>query len=192
MTDTIEETVHDKTPGLINPENYVLRHKGLSTYLVLNFTDLNETQIYKMQDKDGPHHEIEILMSFNYLNLCKPNEHTEDYYKRGPNDEIFLCEIENKKCIYVGENLVSFETNGEIVKYSSELGFNDVKVPFAYSKENIYFMLNWEGIPFQQYETSTEKNEYQYLFKKVGELKGDIITDENTGIFEYGNDLMIY
>ena len=37
----------------------------------------------------------------------------------------------------------------------------------------------------QEYESSTEKEDYQYLYKKDGELKGDNI--ENEGIVQYGN-----
>ena len=88
----------------------------------------------------------------------------------------------------MGEKLFSFETNDEIVKYSSEQGFNDVKLPFAHGKENIYFMLHQKCIPLQKYKNSTVKNEYQYLYKKDEELKGDNITDENEGIVEYDND----
>ena len=53
----------------------------------------------------SPHHEIEILKSFNYLNLFKPKEHT-DYYNTGPNNKNFPFEIEDKKYIYVGDKLV--------------------------------------------------------------------------------------
>ena len=45
-------------------------------------------------------------------------------------------------------------------------------------------------IPIQEYENSTLKNEYQYLYKKDEELEGDNITDENEGIVENGNDFM--
>ena len=45
-------------------------------------------------------------MSFNYLNLLKQNEHTEIYHIKKPNDKIVLFEAENKKYIYVGENLI--------------------------------------------------------------------------------------
>ena len=33
--------------------------------------------IYKMPYRDISHREIEISLSFNYLNLFKPNEHTD-------------------------------------------------------------------------------------------------------------------
>ena len=90
----------------------------------------------------------------------------------------------------MGEELFSFETIDEIQKYFSEQGNNDVKYSFAYGKENIYFMLDQKYIPIQEYQNSTTKNEYQYLYKKDDELKGDNITDENGAIVEYGNDFI--
>ena len=173
-----------KTPGLSNPESYVLTHNRLNTYIVLIFTDLNKAQIYKIPYRDSPHHEIEIVMSFDYLHLFRPNEHTEDYHIRKPNDENFLFKIEDKKYIHVAEKLFSFETNDEIVKFSSEHGFSDIKFPFVYGKENIYFMLDQKYIPLQEYENSTVKNEYQYLYKKDEEIKGNKTT------VEYGNDFL--
>ena len=86
-----------KTPGLSNPESYVLKYAGFNTYIVLVFSDLNKAQIYKIPHRDSPHHEIEILMSFDYLCLFRPNEHTEYYHIRKPNSETFLFKIEDKK-----------------------------------------------------------------------------------------------
>ena len=129
-------------------------------------------------------------MSFDYLNVFKPNEHIEDYRIREPNDEYFLFEIGNKKYVYVGKEVITFETNDKIVRYSSKLGCNDVKYTYAYGKENIYFMLHQKYIPIQEYKNSTEKEEYKYLYKKDNELKGDNITDENEGIVAYGNDFI--
>ena len=140
-----------KTPGLNNAEAYVLTQNRFNTYIVLIFTDSKKAQIYEMPYRDSPHHEIEILMSFDYLHLFRPNEHTEDYHIRKPNDENFLFKIEDKKFIHVGEKLFSFKSNDEIVKYSSEHGFNDVKFPYAHGKENIYFMLHQKYIPTQEY-----------------------------------------
>ena len=51
-------------------------HNRFNTNLVLIFSDLNKAEIYKLPHRDRPHHEIEILMSFNYLNLLKPIEQT--------------------------------------------------------------------------------------------------------------------
>ena len=90
----------------------------------------------------------------------------------------------------MGENVFSFETDDEIVDYYVECGHNDVKYPFARGKENIYFMPHQKYIPIQEYENSTVKNEYQYLYKKDEELKGDNITVENEAIVEYGNDFI--
>ena len=172
----------EKIPELNNPETYVLTHNRFNTYMVLIFSDLEKAQIYKMPYRNSPYQEIEILMSFDYLHVFGPDENNKDGN--------FLLEIENKKYIHVGEKLFSFETNDEIEKYFSEHGFNDVKFPPAHGKENIYFMLHQKYVFLQEYENSTVKNEYQYLYKKDEELKGDNITVEDEGIVEYGNDFL--
>ena len=72
MTDKLKETVYDiEKLGLKNPEPYVLTHIRFIACIVLNFTDLNKTQIYKMLYIDSTHHEIEIFLNFNYLKLFK-------------------------------------------------------------------------------------------------------------------------
>ena len=181
MNDKLEESVHNiKTPGLNNPESYVLTHNRFNTYLVLIFTDLYKAQIYKMPYRNSPHHEIEIVMSFDYLHVFGLDEENKDGN--------FLFEVEDKKYVHVGENLFSFETNDKIVRYSSKLGCNDVNYPYAYGEENIYFMCYQKYIPIQEYKNSIEKDEYKYLYKKDDELKGDNITDEKEGNVEYGND----
>ena len=147
--------------------------------MVLIFTDLKKAQICKISYRNSPHQEFEILTRFDYLDLFRPN-----------NNEIFLFKTADEKNNHVGEKLFSFDTNDQIVKYSSEHGFNDSKFPFVHGNENIYFMLHQKYIPLQEYENSTMKNEYLYLYKNGKELKGDIITVENEGIVEYGNDFL--
>ena len=92
------------------------------------------------------------------MNLLKPNEHNEDYHIREPDDENFLFQIEDKKYVYVGDKVVTFKTNAEIVKCSSDFGFNDNKHPFAYGEESIYFMLHQKNIPIEQYKNSTQED----------------------------------
>ena len=43
--------------------------------MVLGFSDLNKAQIFKMPYRDSPHDKIEIVMSFIYSYLFKPNGH---------------------------------------------------------------------------------------------------------------------
>ena len=171
-----------KTPGLNNPETYVLTHNRFNTYMILIFTDLKKAQIFKMPYTKRPRQENEKVMSFDYLRVFGLDENNKDGN--------FLLENENRKNVHVGKSLFSFKTNDEIVEYFSEHGNNDVKYSFAYGKENIYFMLHQKYIPLQEYENSTMKNQYQYLYKKDEELKGDNISVENEGIVEYGNDFL--
>ena len=49
-------------------------------------------------------------MGLKNLSLFKPIEHTEVFHIRKPNNKNFLFEDEDEKYIYVGEDLVSFET----------------------------------------------------------------------------------
>ena len=104
-------------------------------------------------------------MSFDYLGVFGPDENKKDGN--------FLFEISDKKYVHVGEKLFTFETNDEIVDHFTEHVSNDVKYTYAYGKENVYFMLHQKYIPIQEYENSTMKNEYQYLYKKNEEITND-------------------
>ena len=44
---------------------------------------------------------------------------------------------------------------------------------------------------FKNIKLQRKKNEYEYVYKKDDELKGDNITDQNEGIVEYGNNFII-
>ena len=55
------------------------------------------------------------------------------------------------------EKLVTSETMGKKVKFSSDLGFNDVKYAFTYGDETSHFMQRLKYVPIQENETSAEK-----------------------------------
>ena len=112
-----------------------------------------------------------MVMSFEYLKLFKPNYYVEDYPVRKQNDENFPLEIEDIDYIYVGDKVVLKQMTKNL-KNSSKLGFNDIKYPCGYGKKNIYIMLDRNNISIQEYESSTEKDDYRYLHKKDDELKG--------------------
>ena len=135
--------------------------------MVLIFSDLNKAQIYKMPFRDSPHHEIEMLMSFDYLHLFRPNEHTEDYHIRKPNIENFLFKIGDKKYIHVEEKLFSFETDDEIVKYSSEHRFNDVKFPFAHGRETFTSCYIKNIFLFKNMKIQQQKTNINICIKKM-------------------------
>ena len=160
----------------------MLTHNRFKTYMVLIFSDIKKAQIYKIPYRNSSHQEIEIVMSFDYLQVFRPDENNKD--------ENFLFKVEDKNYIHAGEKLFSFETNDEIEKFFSEHGFNDVKSPFGYGKENIHFVLHQKFFPIRECEKSTIKNEYQYLYRKDEILKGDNITVENEGNVGYGIDFI--
>ena len=94
--------LENKTPGLNNPETYVLTYNRFNTYMILIFTDLKKAQIYRMSFRDSPHQEIETVTKFDYQHLFKPFEKT---------NENFLFKIGDKKYIYVGEKIFTFKNN---------------------------------------------------------------------------------
>ena len=95
--------LENKTPGLNNPETYVLTYNRFNTYMILIFTDLKNAQIYKMPFRDSPHQEIEMVTKFDYQHLFKPVEFDEKTHTRRETNENFLFKIEDKKYIYVGK-----------------------------------------------------------------------------------------
>ena len=79
-----------KTPGLNNPETYVLTHNRFNTYMVLIFSDLKKAQIYKMPYRNSPHQEIEKVISFDYLYVFAPDD------QKNKKMEIFYSKLELK------------------------------------------------------------------------------------------------
>ena len=66
---------------------------------------------------DNPHHESEILTSFNCLNLFKPVDFKQKYFKKNQKRKFPIRNWRLKKT-YGGENSVSCETNYKLVNYS--------------------------------------------------------------------------
>ena len=102
-----------KVIGANNPESYILTDNRFNTYMVLIFDDLNRAPIYKMPNRVSLHRESEMLVSFDYLNVFKPNKHTADYHIRTPNDESFLFHVKDNEYVYVSDRVISFETGDE-------------------------------------------------------------------------------
>ena len=165
-----------------NPETHVLTHNRFNTCMVLIFTDLKKAQIYKIPYRNSHHQEIEIVTKFDYQHLFKPFDLDKE------TDTNFLFKIEDKKYIYVGDKVFTFETVDNIVEYFSETGHNDVKYLFGLCDENIYYMLYQKYITIEVFDNSEIRDEYGYLHKKDSELKDDNVEDD--GITKYGNDFL--
>ena len=50
--DNEAETLFCKTPGLKNPDTYVLTQNHLKTYMIIVFSDINKPQTSQMLSKD--------------------------------------------------------------------------------------------------------------------------------------------
>ena len=155
-----------------NPESYLLTHNRFNTYMVLIFTDLKQAQIYKIPYRKSHHQEIELVMKFDYQHLFKPFDLDKETHARIETDANFLFKIEDKKYIYVGDKVFSFETVDDIEEYFSETANNDVKYPFGLSDENFFYMLYQKNITIEEFDNSEMRDDYQYLYEKNSELKG--------------------
>ena len=109
-----------------NRETYVLTYNKFNTYKVFIFSDLNKAKIHKMSHTNAPIHEIEILLSFKYLNVLKSTGDLDFFHFKKLNTKHFLFEIDNgdrKKNIFVAEKIYAFETNGIMTRQFPLLSF---------------------------------------------------------------------
>lgn len=57
------------------------------------------------------------------------------------NGNSILLQITHTNYIYIGEEIFSFKTNSQIIKYISPVGNNDVPYPHAIDEDNYYYLL---------------------------------------------------
>ena len=65
-----------------------------------------------------------------------------------------------------------------------------MKYPYALGKENIYYMIHQKYITIEEFanDEMEDEDEYQYLYKRDSELKGDNFKDDSE--VEYGNEFL--
>ena len=154
-----------KTPGLNNPETYLLSNNRFIDYLVLIFVSKKKAQIYTFPNRVDEYDTIRLIIEFEYKRLFRPNNHLERYYILPHKDENFLFKIADKHYLHIGKSIFTFKSNSNIVKYGFKNGYNDSKFPFAYDQTNIYYMLEQKYEPINKYKKSSFKDEYEYLYR---------------------------
>jgi hypothetical protein len=70
---------------------------------------------------------------------------------------------EDKRYVWIGENIYEFSTPEPITKYNSYVGNNDVPYPVAFSKNYVYFLL----APPKQYDLSYTYSGGELASKKI-------------------------
>lgn len=90
-----------------------------------------------------------------------------------------LIQVSKYEYIIIQENIVKFETTEEIIEYISPVGNNDVPYPVAYSKNNIYFMLDNVYIPKNNFKTEINVQNAEQLYSDFYDYKGDKIRWKN-------------
>ena len=82
----------------------------------------------------------------------------------------------------MGEKLIKLQTDDNLVKTFSKEGFTDIRFGCGYGEEDIYFILDQQYFPIEEYKNATQKDEYECLYTKGG--------DDNKEIVQYGNDFI--
>ena len=148
-----------------NPETYLLSHNRFIDYLFLIIVDRKKAQIYTFPNRVSEEDEIKLIIDFKYKKLFRPNKHLERYHIGNPKHENFLLKIDKNKYLHVGDDIFTFSSTSNIVNYGFEYGYNDIKYPFAYDEDNIYYMIEQKYESLEKYKKSTIKNEYDYLYR---------------------------
>ena len=99
MIDKTEETVQNRTPGFNNLDTPVLTHERINSYLVVIFTNLNKAHINKMPYRDSPQQEINLVMSFIYLNLFNQMNTQKNVTLEKQTIKIFYSNLKKKDLI---------------------------------------------------------------------------------------------
>lgn len=61
------------------------------------------------------------------------------------------------KYVFIGQDIYEFKPKNEIIAYYSPVGNNDVPYPVAFTKENVYFMLDKTYVPLHYFEDFNNK-----------------------------------
>ena len=104
------------------------------------------------------------------------------YNKEYEKGNSILLELDKFKYMFIGDCVYTFKTTDEIIKFSSNLGINNVHYPFAYGKDNIYFLVDrHEFIPYNSIENENIKNmdltydAYNFLYNTNDGERYDIL-----------------
>ena len=137
-------------------EIYFTEHNYGKIFSVI-INDKNVT-IFRIENRDKiwSGSVLKIFIGKNYINGIS-----------GAGDSIgnsILLEVEEKKYMMVGESVYTFETDDKIIKFTSNVGNNDVPYPIAYGERNIYYLV--DKYIFIPYESISDDN----IRKRISEM----------------------
>jgi hypothetical protein len=186
----------------ISPENKVDIYKVDGKYLIDDDNDNDDDD-----DNDNKHliddkyykiyKYIKLVRSFQakkvFIGESPKNETTEYSGGHGPEldgNSILLYlgnnYLDNNTYLFIGQNIYSFTTEKEIVKFVSHVGNNDSPYPYAIDNEDNYYFLIEYGILKVPDEYKDDPYIYYYdILEKIGESENIdhiIIKNEKYGI----------
>jgi hypothetical protein len=167
------------------------KHKGWKHYLIhdnggrpflVYISPKKRVDIY-IKDESIKYQEEEYGKIYTYTKLVKSYKCKKVYIGKSPLNEMtkfsgghgskfdgntILLEISKCKYIYIGEEICSFKTKQDIIKYVSPVGNNDVPYAYAIDKDGAYYLILEKAI-ISRMEKKYREDPYDYYYR--GNLK---------------------
>ena len=187
-------------PGRVT--KYMIHDNGGRPFIVHDTKSEKNAAVYKTKvvDKDADIWEYEqankiLTTSYQRIfvgdNLLKDPHYDELGLAKGNS---ILLEISDKRYIYVGDCVFSFEPVDEdtILKYYSPVGNNDVPYPYAVGKKYVYFMWDKSYYPVELFDLKRDATDQmiRYTARPLRE-KGDEYMEMRKEFAKHGKKLKL-
>ena len=164
----------ENNPTQVVDSKIYLTHDNYSNpYCVYVDHNTKEVQVNKVGDDIEDYHS-EHVATFKPLKIfigeSPLNPMTEYSGGYGPefDGNSILLKMEQEKYIFIGDQIYSFKTENNIVKFVSPVGNNDVPYPYAIDdKENYYFLLGDDTGILRLNNEKDKEDPYTYYYKMI-------------------------
>lgn len=159
-------------------KKYFIHDNGGRPFLV--YIDKNNVSIYKKSDKYyiDDESEKDYDNAWMYIALVKSYKAIKVFIGKSPknkmtlfsggygakfNGNTILIKMSKNKYIYIGEEIYSFETDNNIIKYVSPVGNNDAPYPYAIDNKGNYYLII-ENVVIKNVPKKYKNDPYDYYF----------------------------
>jgi hypothetical protein len=170
-----------------NQQEYLIHDNGGRPFKV-KITNTN-VKVYKLISYETDTYSDNAILSFDVKKCFIGNSPKNDmtlfsggYGKKFYGNSILL-HIKDNEYVYIGSEIYSFQSNGEIIKYVSPVGNSDVPYPYAIDKNNnIYLMIENVILTNETVKNNNNFDPYNIYYdkSKIYNFKDDMfyINDE--------------
>ena len=166
-----------KTRKVARKTQYMIHDNGGRPFIVYDTKSEKHVAVYKTKvvDKDADIWEYEqankvFTSSYERIfvgdNLMKDPNYEEIGWAKGNS---LLLQISDKKYVYVGDCIFSFEPVDEdtIMKYYSPVGNSDVPYPYAVGKKYVYLMWDKSYYPVELFDLKKDATQQMIRYTQA-------------------------